>query len=241
MSKKNYLDAARIKGGNNFNFNLDANLNDSIINNAPFILYQGAVNIGRGIEWVISAMPYLPEYHLVIAGVGDIYDDLIKNQNVNFNVNFNLNDSTINNSASKVIFLGRVEPVELRRLTPHAALGLSLLENRGLNYYYSLPNRIADFVQAGVPVLATDFPEIRAVVEDYGIGRLIPAQPFDRERNCSQPPDPQQLAEQIRDAIGWWQSLPIEERHARMTRAANELSWENDKKILLDAVNAIMH
>ena len=153
------------------------------------LLYQGAVNVGRGIEWIMAAMPYLPECHLVIAGV--------------------------------------------------ASLGLSLLENRGLNYYYSLPNRIADFVQSEVPVLATDFPEIRRVVETYGIGTLVEPAPFDVATQHSTPPDPQRMAQIIRDTLAEWDTLNPDERHHRFALAAADLTWENDKKTLLSQVDTI--
>ena len=189
------------------------------------LLYQGAVNIGRGIEWVMDAMPLLPECCFMIAGTGDIIDELKARKE--------------RKGLDNVVFLGRLEPEALRGVTATASLGISLLENRGLNYYYSLPNRIADFVQAGVPVLATDFPEIRRVVESYGIGTLVPPQPFDAEENRSEPPSPQALAQTIRETLSFWRSLPAVERTARFRRAAEELSFENDKKVLLSAVETI--
>ena len=205
---------------------------ESILSRLPsdkyLLLYQGAVNIGRGIEWVMDAMPYLPECHLVVAGNGDILDWLKQRA-----VESALTD--------RVTFLGRVEPRVLHTLTKSAALGLSLLENRGLNYYYSLPNRIADFVQAGVPVLATDFPEIHRVVEGYGIGRLVPPATFHPEQGTSTPPDPERLAETIMETIKHFRhELSSQELEAIFSRAAAELSWENDKKTLLEQVDTII-
>lgn len=190
------------------------------------LLYQGAVNLGRGIEWVMDAMTYLPDCRLVVAGIGDKYDEL--------------KGMAEAKGYRNVTFLGRVEPSVLHSFTSKASLGLSLLENRGLNYYYSLPNRIADFVQAGVPVLATDFPEIHRVVEKYGIGTLVPPQPFDRVSNSSQPPEPSQLAVAIRNALDYWDSVSPEERSNRFSLAASELSWDNDKKVLLGHLQTIV-
>ena len=189
------------------------------------LLYQGAVNVGRGIEWIMAAMPYLPECHLVIAGVGDTY--------------LQLKAEAAKQGLKNVTFLGRVEPATLHGLTAAASLGLSLLENRGLNYYYSLPNRIADFVQSEVPVLATDFPEIRRVVETYGIGTLVEPAPFDVATQHSTPPDPQRMAQIIRDTLVEWDSLNPDERHHRFALAAADLTWENDKKTLLSQVDTI--
>ena len=189
------------------------------------LLYQGAVNVGRGIEWIMAAMPNLPECHLVIAGVGDTYLQLIA--------------EAAKQGLKNVTFLGRVEPATLHGLTAAASLGLSLLENRGLNYYYSLPNRIADFVQSEVPVLATDFPEIRRVVETYGIGTLVEPAPFDVAPQHSTPLDPHQMAQTLRHTLAEWDTLNPDERHHRFALAAADLTWENDKKTLLSHVDTI--
>lgn len=207
-------------------------MTDGLLDKLPqgkhILLYQGAVNIGRGIEWIMDAMPYLDDCHFVVAGVGDEYN-LLKQR------------AECEDLRDKVTFLGRVAPEKLHSLTKHASLGMSLLENRGLNYYYSLPNRLADFVQAGVPVLATDFPEIRRVVEGYGIGTLVPPVVFDIERLQSEPPDPKLLAKTITDTLVFWQSMPEVEKKNRFDKAAKDLSWENDKKVLLNSVDTIFH
>lgn len=198
-------------------------LNISNFEGKKILLYQGAVNVGRGLEWIIDAMPYLPQCHLVIAGVGDEYESLVK-------------DVERRDLGGCVTFLGRVEPSELHRITPMADLGLSLLENMGLNYYYSLPNRIADFVQSGVPVLATDFPEIHRVVEKYGIGTLVPSIEWKTENGeCGA----EVLARYISEALSYWGQMPQEEREKRFRRAASELSWEHDKEVLLEYVNRL--
>ena len=186
------------------------------------LLYQGAVNVGRGIEWMMQAMKYLPDCLFVVAGTGDLFYELKQN--------------TLDN----VLFVGRLQPDELYKLTAKASLGISLLENRGLNYYYSLPNRLADFVQAGVPVLATDFPEIRAVVERYGVGTLLPPQPFFRDKGVSQPPDPMLLAQKVRETLAFWEKMSPDEKQRRFNLAASDLSWDNDKKVLINSINTIM-
>ncbi|MCL2313060.1 MAG: glycosyltransferase [Firmicutes bacterium] len=124
------------------------------------ILYQGAVNLGRGLEWVIDAMPLVENAVLVIIGDGEMLNELKRR----------VNQLQL---CEKVLFLGCISGSELHRYTPSADLGLCLLENRGLNYYYSLPNRIFDYLHAGVPVLATDFPEISNIVKKYNTGILV--------------------------------------------------------------------
>ncbi|MBQ7062532.1 MAG: glycosyltransferase family 4 protein [Bacteroidales bacterium] len=191
------------------------------------LLYQGAVNLGRGVEWVLDAMPFLPDCHYVVAGVGDLYGQL-------------RHRAASSPASDRITFLGRLQPEVLRALTPAAHIGLALLENRGRSYCYTLPNRIADFIHAGVPLLATDFPEVRRIVTTYNVGTLVPPQPFDAATLTSEPPEPQQLAQQIHDAIAYWEALPEAEKAARFAAAAADLSWQNDKKVLIDTVQTII-
>lgn len=125
------------------------------------ILYQGDLNEGRGLESMIQSMIDIPQCQLHI--VGDGYsrkklEDLV--------TQLGLEDS--------VIFLGYILPNELKEYTDRAWLGLNLLENKGLNHYYSLANKFFDTIQAGVPVLTMDFPEYRYFEEQYHCALLIP-------------------------------------------------------------------
>lgn len=166
------------------------------------LLYQGAVNIGRGIEWVIDAMPYLDDCIFYIAGDGDVLSAMQAKVK-----SLELED--------RVRFLGRIPLEELSVYTSQAAIGLVLLENRGLNYYYALPNRIFDFMRAHVPVLATDFPEMRRVVATYHTGVLIDHY------------EPEYLAETIKSML----AAPI--NHPDFEHAGQDLSWERESEVIL--------
>ncbi|MFZ4727008.1 MAG: glycosyltransferase family 4 protein, partial [Paludibacter sp.] len=128
--------------------------------NKKIIIYQGALNTGRGLEWVLNAMPMIENAMLVIIGDGDIKHEL-ELQTKNLKIE------------DKVVFLGKISAENLQDYTSSATLGLCLLEDKGLSYFYALPNRIFDYIQAGVPVLATRFPEIANIVETYKTGTLI--------------------------------------------------------------------
>lgn len=169
------------------------------------ILYQGAINVGRGIEWIIDAMPYLDNCVFYVVGDGDILHELKERAN-----RLDLNE--------KVIFTGRVPFEKLPMYTACADIGVNLLENRGLNYYYSLPNRIFDYMRMQVPVLASDFPEIRRIVAHYGTGTLVDHY------------EPQFLAETIQ------QMLSQGKNEAGFASANAELSWENESQILFQVV-----
>lgn len=168
------------------------------------ILYQGAVNEGRGIEWIIDAMPYVENATFVIIGGGDIEDDIRKR----------IIEKKVEN---KVIMMGKLPFSELQKYTLSSDLGVCLLEKKGLSYYYSLPNRIFDFMQAHVPILATQFPEIEKIVVNYRTGRVINHY------------EPKYLAKQINEM------LAMEINHEDFSKASLELNWKNEcKKIILN-------
>lgn len=123
-----------------------------------FILYQGALNVGRGLEELILAMKELP-LRLLIAGEGDLSDELRKL----------VVDNQLQN---KVEFLGWVSPEKLKELTPKAFLGYNLLENLGKSYYYSLANKFFDYMHAGVPGICNPFPEYVRIDSEYKIAIL---------------------------------------------------------------------
>ena len=127
----------------------------------PYVLlYQGALNEGRGIEVALEAMQQLDDVQLWLAGEGDLSDILRRRTR-----ELGLRD--------KVRFLGFIKPSELRRYTAQAWLGINLLENKGLSYYYSLANKFFDYVQAGTPVLTMNFPEYKALNEEQEVGILL--------------------------------------------------------------------
>jgi glycosyltransferase involved in cell wall biosynthesis len=125
------------------------------------LLYQGALNEGRGLEAALLAMTQLQGVQLVLAGEGDLSEPL-RQQTRDLNV------------SEKVDFKGFVRPSDLKLLTSTAWVGLNLLENRGLSYYYSLANKFFDCVQAGVPIITMDFPEYRALNRQFEVALLLP-------------------------------------------------------------------
>jgi len=169
------------------------------------ILYQGAVNVGRGIEWMIDAMPYLDGFVFYVLGNGDKLTELKEKVK-----KMHLTD--------QVIFMGQIPFEKLPEYTVRADIGINLLENWGLSYYYSLPNRIFDYIQEGVPVLASDFPEIHKIITRYNVGTLI--------SNFA----PQYLASVVKRM-----ALRGKNRSAFATANA-ELCWENEAAVLLRVV-----
>ncbi len=124
-----------------------------------YLLYQGALNEGRGLEALIKSMKLI-DMPLKLAGEGDL-SDALRALAVQEGV------------ADKVEFLGFVAPENLPELTRQAYLGLNLLEHKGKSYYYSLANKFFDYIQAEVPVITMNFPEYHSINQQYEVAILL--------------------------------------------------------------------
>ena len=169
-------------------------------NGKKVILYQGAVNVGRGIELMIDTMPLLDEFIFIVIGDGDILRQL----------KAKVSHLSLHN---KVKFLGKKTPKELKELTPNATIGMSLEEDLGLNYRYSLPNKIFDYLHANVPVVVAELPEMKTIIEKYSIGEVL------HKRS------PEVLAKTILN-------MTKKNYTNELTLAKEELNWAREKKKL---------
>ena len=126
----------------------------------PVLLYQGVLNEGRGLESLIHAMQTIENAELWLAGEGDL-SNVLQQLAIDLKV------------ANRVIFLGYLRPAELKRVTQQATIGLNLLENKGLSYYYSLANKTFDYIHAELPAINMAFPEYCIINETLPIGLLV--------------------------------------------------------------------
>jgi glycosyltransferase involved in cell wall biosynthesis len=172
------------------------------------LLYQGALNLGRGLELLIDALRELPaEYTLKILGNGPEY------ANVQAHV-------AARGLGDRVQMFGFLPFAELPPHTEAAALGFSLEEDRGGSYRLALPNKLFDYIQSGIPVIVSDLPEMAAIVRQYGVGEVLPVEAR----------QPALLAQQIRricENPAQWQAF----RQAAAS-AAEQLCWEKEEKLL---------
>lgn len=179
---------------------------DLSTNQPKVILYQGALNEGRGLESAIAAMQYVTDAELWLAGEGDL-SALLREQTNELDL------------TDRVKFLGFIRPENLVELTPKATLGLNLLENKGLSYYYSLANKAFDYIQATVPAIHMDFPEYQSLANNYGGVVLV--------KKLDIPYLAEQLSSLVHD----------EDRLGRLRaecrEAAPHLTWEKEREKLL--------
>ncbi len=177
------------------------------------IILQGAgINIHRGAEEAVQAMQYVENAILLIIGSGDVIPAL-KLMVVELRLN------------EKVKFEPKKSPSELFLYTLCADLGLSLDKNSNLNYRFSLPNKIFDYIQAGVPILASDLPEIKKIVEGYNIGYISPDH---NVKNLAALMNKMIDNKEMR--LTWQKNLKL---------ASQELNWDHEKSKLLSIFSSI--
>ncbi|MCF6241302.1 MAG: glycosyltransferase [Bacteroidales bacterium] len=170
--------------------------------NRKIILYQGALNIGRGLEAAVLSMQYIENAILLIIGEGDIENRL---KNI-------VNEYKLNN---KVYFTGKIPLEKLNTFTKIADIGLVLQEDLSLSYRYVLPNRLFDFIHAEIPVLASNLPEIKKVLDKTNAGILIEGL------------KPKLIAEKINYLLSNQQVL--NELKKNIQKVKNEYCWENEE------------
>ncbi|WP_447640847.1 glycosyltransferase [Paracnuella aquatica] len=135
-----------------------------IPSNATFekkiFIYQGAVNEGRGFETLIPAMQSV-DAQLYIYGKGNFFEQVRK-----LITHYQVED--------KVKLMGNISPEQLKTITPQMFAGIMIVENCGLSLYYSLANKFFDFMMAGIPQICIDFPEYKAINDQYQFAYMVP-------------------------------------------------------------------
>lgn len=171
------------------------------------VIIQGSgINVQRGNEEMVQAMQHLDEnFLLLVVGGGDVIPHLKEYVQQN-------------GLTGKVWFRPRMPYNELLQYTAASDLGVSMDKDTNLNYRFSLPNKLFDFIHMGVPVLASDLPEVAKVVNDYQVGIICPSH------------KPITIAQTIRALAH------DREKYAELKenckKAASELNWENEKQAL---------
>jgi len=118
-------------------------------------IYQGIINKGRGIEIMIETFSKVANNkHLVVMGFGPLENKIIEATKRYANIHF----------------MPAVKPQEIPLYTSGADVGLFMVENIGLSYYWCLPNKLFEYLYCDLPVIASDFPEIKNIIDTYNCG-----------------------------------------------------------------------
>lgn len=178
----------------------------NIPKNEKILLYQGGIQTGRGLENLVKAAPNFKEGILVFIGDGRIKKNLMK-----LTEDMKLTD--------RVKFLPKVPLEDLPKYTKNAYLGFQVLNNVCFNHYSASSNKLFEYIMAGVPVVACDFPEIKKVVSGENIGVVVDSH------------DPTSIAAGVNELV-----LNPEMRNQyseNCWKAKLKYNWEQEKESLL--------
>jgi glycosyltransferase involved in cell wall biosynthesis len=184
------------------------------VENKFILIYQGTgINVERGTEELTLAMQYLDDrFLLLFVGSGDVIDvlkGLVKEHGLENNVRF----------------IPKVPHYILKQYTMQAHLGLTIDKPISENYIYSFPNKVFDYVHAGVPVLASRLQEVERIMNLYGIGTFVESY------------EPKHIAKRIQ----WIYDHPTVYAvwKENLSHAAKEINWHEQEKVLLSIYGRI--
>jgi glycosyltransferase involved in cell wall biosynthesis len=184
---------------------------DETIAGENFILYQGAVNEARGLEFLVPAMKLI-DRKLIICGDGNYMTrlkELIEKHNV----------------ADKVELKGMVEPGELFRIAQRAAIGVSFPEKKGLNQWLALPNKFFDYIHAALPQVTVNYPEYKKINDHYNVAILV------------DDISPATIAGTVNKLLD--NSVLLKELKKNCLAAREELNWQQEEKKLVEFYKSI--
>jgi glycosyltransferase involved in cell wall biosynthesis len=171
------------------------------------LIYQGMIHHGRGIKIVFEFLQKNDNYIFIILGEGaqkDYFENLATEMKIEKNV----------------IFFGKVSQSELLKYTKGGDVGLSLIENISLSYFYALPNKLFEYIMAEIPCVVSDLPQMDNIVKKYKVGLSIPQNNAD-ELNSS--------LEYIFQNGNFYKEL-VE----NCKKASDELNWDKEIEKLLN-------
>ena len=178
--------------------------------NKKLLILQGAgINESRGAEELVCTMLFLDasEFHLLIIGGGDVFEKLHEMV-------------TQNRLDEKITLVNKVPFAVLGHFTRKALLGFSIDKPSIANHKYSLPNKLFEYLFAGVPVLASRLIEQERIIDHYEVGSFI------------EDHQPEHMAMKIKEIFA--DPALLNRWKQNTCRVREELNWENESKIVLD-------
>ncbi len=170
------------------------------------LLYQGAVNEGRGFEYLIPALKSIP-YPLVICGDGNFMSKLkvlIKENKVE----------------DRVQLKGMMLPAALRQTARSATMGIGLADKEGINQFMALPNKYLEYMHAGLPQIAMAYPEYEKINVEFRIAVLLDHL------------EPSSVAKAVNELMEDEEALNEMSRNA--LEARKKYCWQEEEKKLLE-------
>ncbi len=180
----------------------------------PLLIYSGGISFNRGLDKLIQALALLPNCHMVFLGRG--------NKKFKEYLSTIAQESSVND---RFHFYGPVGSHEVTSYIQSADLGIAPIENVCLSYYYCAPNKVFEYIQGGIPVVSSNFPDMESVVLGNDIGTV-----FDPDSHT-------EIAKVINEVIhNPNKMIQFKDNVKKLT---DTYKWENEEKKLLALYNQI--
>lgn len=182
------------------------NIND----NKKIFLFLGGLSKGRGLEILLNIFSSKERKNavLVIMGYGDLTDQI---QEMAFRFD-------------TIYYHPAVSPDKILSYAASADIGLCLIPNSCLSYYYSLPNKLFEYAMAGLPMLMSNLAEIGRLIRGYDCGQLVDDETQDG------------IAKAIENML----SSDLEKYSSNSLAMARRFNWEEQEKVLLSAYRKVL-
>lgn len=170
-------------------------------------IYQGLLGNGRGLELLIDVFRKLSNFHIVFLGFGPLEPRIKEAASTYPNIHFH-----------EALPPGQVGPY-----TAGADVGLALFENTSLSYYYSCPNKLFEYILSGVPVIASNFPDMAAIVDEFQCGWKTEVS-----------------AESLHELLGTIDPAAVRSAAQGALRSSKELGWDREAVVLVNAYRSML-
>jgi glycosyltransferase involved in cell wall biosynthesis len=179
----------------------------------PLVIYKGEIAENRGLLPFVAAMEPFEPLHFVLVGSGAYQDRLGR-------------EAQQRGLDKRTHFIEPVQSSEFVYYLKDANVGHAIHEAAGINMTITLPSKLFDYINAGIPVIASDGPEMSAIVREWDVGWVVSAA----------------SVESIRQAIkAFLSALPdLEKYRKNCAKAAQRYCWENEKKVYLEFIEEAM-
>lgn len=176
-----------------------------IPDHATIFLYQGALFFGRGVDVMLDAFAQINDekYTLVLMGYGEMVDHI----------------KTVADQYPNIHFKQAVHPSIVLNYTASADVGISLIENVCLSYYYCLPNKLFEYLMAGIPCIVSNMKEMSDYVRKNGAGVV-----------CEDT-----TKEALINAVKSIDQFDRFSFHQHIEQVMKQYCWENQERIMIDA------
>ena len=174
------------------------------------LVFQGKLIPARALHETVEAMIYVKSnVYLIIVGDGMLQGALEKY----------VEDQKL---GDRVYFTGRVKSSEMVNYAAGANAGINLQPSVNLSKYYGSTNKFFEYMHAGIPMIVSDTPENKMIMERYNMGVFV--------NNCYN-------SHEIADAIDKLFEMNFSKFKDNCKEAAMEYNWENQEKVILDLIN----